>query len=195
MLPDNELSTNPHIADFLGGRADPRWTAQHDYESGGIALNNPSEGLSVQVWEAWINGDNEIWIGAPSFTASKVIDDANISEVSLTFDQNMNPCVAYVADGISKLWWLDSQTNQMTTTIFEGAITPRVSLDDKREIATRGGWNDIVFAYIKDGNLCVRNQRERYGVEHILQQDIASSGITKIGMSVINRFQFLVKTL
>lgn len=189
-IPDHELSTNPIIGDFMGGRSDPRLDATHDYESGGIALNDTSQGLMVQVWEAWINGDSEIWIGAPSVPASKIIDDTDITQVSLTFDQNMAPAIAYVAAGTAKLYWYDPLAGSMVTQSFLGITTPRVALDDKRQAAVIGGWNDVIFAYIKDGDLCYRQQRDRYQVEYVLRSPAMSPAIERIGMNIYQRFQF-----
>lgn len=191
-LPDNKLSTNPHIYPFLGGRGDFRVSPGHDYEDGGIAINNPSQGLQYQVWQAWIDGGNQIWIGAANTQPIMLIADTDITEVSLTWDQNMNPCVAYVAAGMAKLHWYDSDSNQMVTTEFPGAKTPRVSLDDKREISIRGGISDIIFAYLIDGNLCHRRQRDRFSNEILLAENIPAKGLYKIGMNESRYFQFQI---
>lgn len=191
MLPDNELSSSPVPAVFIGGRALPvRDTV--DYELGGIALNDPSEGLQYQIWRARIESEGaEIIIDAQNVDPFVLIAGVNITEVSISFDQNMNPVVAYVEDGTPKLYWYDSTVPGMVTTSFADIVTPRVSMDDKRKSQSQN--NDVIFAYMKNSNLYMRMQRDRYSVEYLLAEDIDSPGLIKIGMSRQNRFQFMFR--
>lgn len=191
MLPDNELSSNPVPAVFIGGGALPvRDTV--DYELGGIALNDPSEGLQYQIWRARIESeDTEIIIDAQNVDPFVLITGVDITEVSISFDQNMNPVVAYVEDGTAKLYWYDSTVHGMVTTSFPTIVTPRVSMDDKRKSQSQN--NDVIFAYMKNSNLYMRMQRDRYSVEYLLAENVDSPGLIKIGMSRQNRFQFMFR--
>lgn len=191
MLPDNELSSSPVPAVFLGGRALPVRNVV-DYEWGGVALQDSSQGLMVQFWRARIESENtQIIIDAQNIAPFVLITGVNITEVSLAFDQNMNPAVAYVEDGTPKLYWYDSTVPGMVTTTFPNIVTPRVSLDDKRDSQSQN--NDVIFAYMKNSNLYMRMQRDRYGVEYLLAEDIDSPGLIKIGMSRQNRFQWMFR--
>lgn len=190
-LPDGVLSTEPVEAPFLGGRALPV-TDIRDYETGGIALQDPSQGLLVQTWRARIlNNNTDIVVDADSVAETTLISGTNITEVSLAFDSNMNPAVAYVEDGTAKLYWFDSTLPGQTTTEFPGIVTPRVSLDDKRPL--QSAIRDVIFAYLRDGNLYYRQQRDRYLTEYLLQEDVGSPGLIKIGMNRQLRFQFLLR--
>ena len=195
-LPDNQLSTAAAPGPFAGAGALPitQWV---DYEDGGIALQDASKGLLYQVWTARIErnkttGDDEIWVGAESVDKFLVHTAANITEVSLAFDRNMNLAVAYVQGGTAYLYWYDTTVpGYVTTNLGTDVVTPRVTHDDKRD--GRGGSSDIILAYIKNGNLYYKQQRDRYETERLLQASVGSDGIIKVGMSRQNRLQFLLR--
>lgn len=191
MLPDDGLlSIVPVPAVFTGGRALPVRN-EVDYELGGTALNDPSGGLQVQMWRARIIGKADIVLDAENVPASTIIAGTNITEVSFSFDRNMNPAIAYVEDGTAKLYWYDTIAAAMTTTNFPGIITPRLSHDDKRDL--QSAISDVIFAYLKDGDLCYRQQRDRYQTEYVLAENVDSPGLIKIGMSRQLRMQFLLR--
>ena len=189
---DDSLSIEPMLAPYAGGRA-LTLAKTVDYETGGIAVSDPLEGHLVQVWKTQIiNNNTDIELSAELVTPTIIYSGADISEVSLTFDQNMRTTFSFVEGGVSKLRWYDSSVQGFVTTEFDaGVITPRVSLDDKR--ATQMGTNDIILAYIREGNLYFRMQRDRFGVEYLLKEPANSSGIIKIGMNTVNRFQFQLR--
>lgn len=189
-LPQDVLSSEVIPSPFLGGRALPV-SKTKDFETGGVALNDPSEGHQHQIWQAEIINRETIQVSAEEVEASTLYSGTDITEVSLSFDQNMRPVLAFVEGGVAKLRWFDSQASgQVVTSFGTSYLTPRVSLDDKR--GTQMGNNDVIFAYLRGGNLYHRLQRDRYGVEYLLQSNVQSSGIIKMGMSRANRFQFLM---
>ena len=165
-----------------------------DFELGGIGLYNPTQGLQVQVWRAYIaNGRKHIYINAPNTSDTLVYTAANygtLSEVSLAFDQNMHPMIAFVENGVSKYNWFDSVSQtQITSSLASDCLSPRVSLDDKSLFAEAS--SDIILAYIKNGNLYRRQQRDRYTVEVLLKTGIpAGYYLHKIGMNRGRRMQF-----
>lgn len=191
MLPDDTL-IEFEGANFLPPR-DKVTSAIESWALGGIALSDTSEGITYQ-WRGYIDGkairlqrDGSEAITILSFTGS-------VTELSIAFDQNMRPIIAYVEDGIAKLYWYDASASQNITTDFVGATNPRLALDDIRQFNI--GNSDVIFAYIADSNrLCYRLQRERYGIEHTLRTDdsktlIAPLKLFEIGMSTDNRFLF-----
>lgn len=202
MLPQNTLSTEPVPAVFEGGRA---LTVSNilDYELGGVGINDPSQGLQVQTWRARIIDDTEIVLDSGTVTPFTLITGINITEVSFSFDRNMNPAVAYVEDGVPKLYWYDSVLAGMTTTEYPNIITPRLTHDDKRELQSI--ISDVIFAYIRDGALYYRQQRDRYSVEIDPTEELdepektdyraliaSSPGLIKIGMGNGLRLQFML---
>lgn len=187
----NVLSSEIIPAPFEGGRALPV-SLTRDFETGGIGLNDPSKGLNYQIWNCKIKEKEEIIISAENTEDIIVYQGSNITECSLTFDQNMRPAVAFVEQDVAKLRWYDSQaSSQVVTTLGSDIITPRVSMDDKRY--RQSTVNDIILAYLRSGNLYFRLQRDRFGVEYLLQPNVQSPGIIKIGMNRVNRFQFLMR--
>lgn len=157
-----------------------------DYELGGVALNDTNEGLRYQTWTIRVDGD-DILISAPEVAETVLFTAAGTSQVSLAFDQNMRPAVAFVQNGVAKLRWYDTLAAAQVITEFADAVTPRVCLDDKRE--TQTGTSDIILAYVRDGDLYFRAQRDRFGVEYLLKADVGGT-LVKVGMMRNNRLGF-----
>ncbi len=189
MLPDNVLSSAPVNAAFSGARALPV-TRLVDYEDGGVAIQDPSQGSQYQRWRGRLLG-NEIILDAPEVEPFAVYSGADITEFSFTFDQNMRPAIAFVQNGVAKLRWFDSQAGQQVITdIGAGVITPRVTLDDKR--FTQSANSDIILSYVRDGGLYYRQQRDRFTIERLLDAG-PHKGLIKIGMGSNLRLQFLME--
>ena len=160
------------------------------WESGGVGLSDTSQGLDSHTWRAWTDS-KAIYIqrsDLPKDTAITLLIAPNITELDLTFDQNMRPVLTYVSGGIAKLYWYDTVSQSQIITDFPNVQNPRVSLDDKRAFNTAN--SDVIFAYINNDQLCCRYQRERYGIEHALHQLPPKTELVKIGMGTANRFLF-----
>lgn len=191
MLPDNTL-IELDSASFLPPRDKPRIPTT-SWELGGVALSNTSEPMQYH-WYGYVK-DKAIYLhrsGAEPVTV--LAFEGNVTEMSFSFDQNMRPTIAYVEDGIAKLYWYDASATNNVITLYPDIKNPRLSLDDKRGFNVSN--SDIIFAYVADHNrLCYRLQRERYGVEHTLRIDeektiINPLVLNTIGMSTDNRFLF-----
>jgi hypothetical protein len=190
MIPGNSLSNPTEYAPFLYGDSLP--TTNHiDYEMGGIAIQDASQGLQYQLWQAALVGNNVIL--TPQITISSpvtIYSGNNITEISFTFDQNMTPFLAFVQDGTAKYYWYDNSLHSYTTVSLPSGVTnPRVCLDDKRAIESALGHNDIILAYIRSNNLCFRMQRQRFLTEYVLATNVNAT-LVKIGMNTVNRLQF-----
>jgi hypothetical protein len=138
------------------------------YEMGSLALQNPAGGLLQQLWTVTTDGVH-IYVSAPNTAPVLILSDTNISEVDLAFDQNMFPFLTYVSNGLIKFYWYDPTIPAfVTSTIFELAISPRCTLDDKRAFDVTN--SDIVLLYINllTQQLVYRIQRERYATEHVI---------------------------
>ena len=186
-LPEPLLISNRVTTQFLYPRS-KSYPLTESWENGGVALHDPSQDLTKYVWQAWTDGTTITVKRDDLATETVLITDSNITEVDLTFDQNMRPCIAYVANGISKLYRYDSLRGMQVTDNFVGITSPRVSLDDKRRFNVSN--SDIIFAYQKGNDLCYRVQRERFDVEHILATNTKKSILWRIGMGRKNRFLF-----
>lgn len=193
-LPNDSLSSQILTAPLLGGRGQ-EITLTEDKETGGVALNDPSQGLQVQVWSASIIGGEHIVINAPNTTETTLYTSptgpSSITEVSLSFDQNMRPTFAFVENGEVKFQWFDSSISDTVITDFGDTWSnPRVSLDDKRDF--QSGQSDVILAYLRAGNLYHRRQRDRYQTELLLATDVEGE-LHKIGMGANFRFQFDIR--
>ncbi|WP_043767478.1 hypothetical protein [Algiphilus aromaticivorans] len=193
MIPEERLSTEPVQSAFLGARANANIGPLLDFEDGGVALQDPSEGLQFQVWKCYRverndGADHDIVAEDEAGNTTVLYTGADITELSLSFDQNMNTVLAFVEDGQAKLRWFDTQASAMVVTELDADVrTPRVSLDDKHPLGLPD--SDVILAYRRSDDLYFRAQSDRYGVEYLLQE----GGITdleKVGMNIGNRFQF-----
>lgn len=191
-LPQNVLSTTPVPAQFRYPRNVPR-AALVDYEYGGVALQDPSQGLRYQVWKCEYI-EEQVVLSAPEVTAAPLITVPNIVELSFTFDQNMNPFVAYeLANGDAKFYWFDSTIPGFTTTTLPAdSASPRCALDDNRALEIP--ISDILLAYVRAGSLYFRMQRERFLTEHELSDSIGGSRLLQIGLNEQLRMQFLMSS-
>ena len=162
------------------------------YERGGIALNDPSQGLDVQNWRLESDG-SMVRLFSEMGSPIDLFADSGIRQLSLSFDQNMRKVVAveYNSGGVDLIWY-DAQAALETTSFFPDIRTPVLSLDDKRK--SQSGTSDVIFGYVRnsDNMLCYRQQRERFTVEHELVQLAPRSRLRNLGMTEQMRMQFEV---
>ncbi len=193
-MPDNELSTTPRPARFFGARAGAT-SKTIDYEDGGKGIQDTSEGLLYQKWRARLfnagKTDAHVLLDAREVPEFVWLTVPGMTEISFTFDASMRPTVAYVAGGQAYLSWFDSVENAyVTTALAANVITPRVSMDDKRYVGSNGYQvSDVILAYIRNGNLYYRQQRDRYTIERLLETGVTP--LIKIGINRGLRLQFM----
>lgn len=189
MLPDNTASS---IA--IGGLYhEPDnfiTTPLVDWERGGVALLDMSQGMLYQNWRCWLRNGIEVALQADNMEEPIVLfSQPGITALAFCFDQNMHWAVAYVQDELMRLRWFDSAIQAYTTSVFPDALYPKMTLDDKRPTQLAG--SDMILAYIRNGKLCYRQQRDRFGVE-IVMRDVLYQGarIKSIGKNKGMRLQF-----
>lgn|SRR5574337_311845 len=176
-------------------------TDLEDWELGGIGLSNPSQGLQVQAWHLQVNGigaTTSVWLDAPNTPSAQLFALPNITWARLAFDQNMHPVVSYVAGTGPGFYWYDPTIPGTTfTSLPATVINPCVTMDDKRDLQTRLGNNDVVMCYVNTGNLCYRIERERYTVERVwlagLSSLLANPFVNRIGMTIGYRLLIEIK--
>lgn len=190
MIPNNQLSSTPIMAPYLERVNDPK-APLIDYEMGGVAVSDPSEGLLVKTWTAYVEG-NDVKLKADDVTPTVLFTEIGITEISLAFDQNMRPAIAYMQGNVAKLWWYDATIPAYDTITFTGALFPKVTLDDKRPVLINS--SDIILAYVKDNNLYFRAQRDRFLTEYLLKEDV-NAKLLSIGMTTNYRLKFKLETI
>ena len=168
-----------------------------DYELGGVAIQDPSQGLQVQVWKChWEPTTGEVILtpqdaGSPTvlFTQSDVV------ELAFTFDQNMRWSTATrTSDNVLHHRWYDSLAEAYVTTDYSGVTSARLTHDDKRNIQVNLGSTDMILSYIRAGYVRWRIQRDRYLTEytHFATPIPAGMRISHFGMSSKNRLQWRI---
>lgn len=187
MLPNDTYSSIPLPSLFLDPD-DRVSTPLVDYELGGVALLDASQGLMVKVWRCWLEQYN-VWLQGEGDVPILLFQEIGLSEIALCFDQNMRWSVAYIQDGILKLRWYDSFVSAYVTSIFDAARTPKMALDDKR--AMQLDTSDMILAYMRGSALYYRQQRDRFSVERVLRSDLyTTTRLKNIGMGKSLRLQF-----
>lgn len=190
MIPAGGPSSQPVPSQFREvGYGLPWFKAQ---SLGGVALNDTSKPLNFQVWQVQYNattGDLTLTSSATGHS-SVVFTRPDITELSLTFDQNMRLFIAFVQAGQAKFYWYDPIANAMTfdETTLGSAINPRCTLDDKR--GTQIPVSDIILAYVRAGSIYYRSQQDRYTVEYFWQAGV--NALLFVGMAA-GRLQFAYK--
>lgn len=188
-LPQNQESTLPVAGAFLPPE-NASTVGLEDYERGGVAIQDASQGLMGYTWRCYVVGLDvfieRVGSGAPTL----LFQQSGITAIALAFDQNMRPAVAYrTTSNLTFLRWYDSVDQVYVTDSFGDLKDPRLTLDDKRPQSVQT--SDIIFAYIRDANLCYRQQRDRYTVEYVLRAGLpADARLKTLGMSDVLRLQF-----
>lgn len=197
MLPDNVLSSKAIVQGYPDPVKQPG-DFLVDWERAGKGLRDPSDGLLVQVWRLDVERDAnnvDLWhfnVSAPNFPKQTVLSHLNVTEASLSFDQNMNPFIAFMAAGLPYMYWYDSSIpGQVVVGLPPGIKSPRCTIDDKR--STNFANSDNLLAYTRNGNLCVCYQRDRYGVEHVLCEVGEDAELVSCAMTSGSRVQFRVR--
>jgi hypothetical protein len=200
MLPDNRISSFYIDSDFVGPRGIPTESPLIDFEYGGIAIGDSSQGSKYQEWKCEVIERKqlvdtegvkitEVWLSAENTAPFVIMEGNGITEVSITFDQNNQFYLAYVKDNIAYFKWFDTEI--MTHSTMELGITvknPRITKDDKRD--TQSGTSDVILAYVRNRYLRMRMQRDRFGIEYTLHY--TKYKLVKVGMAKNWRLQFML---
>ena len=164
-----------------------------DFEQGGVAISDPSQGLTGYTWSCRAVGDS-IQIRRGSDAWEELLTFEHIYEIAFTFDQNMRPLVAIAtrAKHLS-LYWYDPVTGAYTVTFLGTGRCPRMTLDDKRPFANQ--YSDALLGYIKGKNLVYRQQRDRFLIEYpVLANVPGHAKLKQLGMCSNLRVQFTVSS-
>ena len=193
-LPQNVVTTVPLVAPFLSPDASD-FRNDQSLEQGGIAVNDPSRGLQYQDWIAEIvSGGTAVQIrpvGGGS-TTTLVTGATNVTLVSLAFDINMQPSLAYTDGGVIKFRWYDTILSSFVTDSYPTATSCRLSTDDKRD--AQQSVTDVILSYTRAGVLYWRQQRDRYTVEYTAGPAVGYA-LRRVGMTTNNRLCFELETV
>lgn len=190
-MPNNALSTKPIVGAFLPPRTVLRNTPALgllDYHMGPVALSNPTLGISYQLWR--VRGDQTgIYLSAPNTPEFAILPGQSAIWVALAFDQNGNVFIAWTANvtGQSYFYWFDTTIPGYRITAIPGVVNRVFAcLDDARP--TEFQVDDVMVSYVRLGQLCMRQQRDRFGVEYNL--GAAPGDIVQMFMTHVLRLQW-----
>lgn len=191
MIPDGVLSTTPIISNSIYPRSAIKQDLI-DFDYGPVDITDTSQGLLVKVWKGEYNSQNQVVYSADGVNSQVVITVPNIKELSITFDQNGRPSVAYWDGTNSYLYWYNTVDAAFETLqLPASSYNPRVVLDDKRNFNLAN--SDLLLCYIRGSNLYIRYQRERFLTEHTLANIGGFSRLSNIGMGSRNRVEFYIQ--
>ena len=185
MIPANALTPTPIIGNFLPPTSLP-YTPLSQIVYGGVALNDATHGRNYQYWTVEYDGSHiNVGIQGQS-TALQLTPTGGVSTVSLAFDTNMSPVVAWTIGSTANLYYYDTVSSAYITRVFNVSGRCRVAVDNSQTFYN--GNSDVLLAYTNNGTLYYRQQRDRYNTEYTVGTTTAS--IQRMGMSTANRFQF-----
>lgn len=195
MIPLNSLSSTTVKGQFTFPYNVVRTSLLEDYEMGGIALQDPSQGHQVQAWYARVDtATGNIYVRpVDSITETLIYNQSDVFEFAFAFDQNMRWLVICTLNtGETRLRWYNPTIPGYATVVFTGINSCRMTLDDSRELQIQQGSTDVILTYLRtaDNKLCFRAQRERFLVEHELTTSASNQRITNFGMNRVLRMQW-----
>lgn len=184
MIPSNAFTTVPDVKSYISPYNRP-YNPLEQAVLGGIALNDPSRGRMYQNWIVFyespfirVKPEN----GAVAFS----LQVADITSVSLAFDNNMNIALCWQKAAGSTLYYFDIVLNSYTTLDIPNGNSSRIVVDDPRSFYTTD--SDIIFGYTLGGNLYWRQQRDRYQTQRLV--GVANGRLLKMAPTIGNRLQF-----
>ena len=155
---------------------------------GGIALGDASKGRDYQNWEVQFKPETSMLEVKPVGAASPqlTLPAPDLIYVSLAFDNNMAPVLAWLVPSGANLYYFDSVSSSYTTRFFSGFTSCRVCTDDVRDFNAPA--SDVIFGYTRNGNLYWRQQRDRYDIERLVGP--TSNLLITLGQNTSKRLQF-----
>lgn len=178
MIPGGVLSSEAQRSQFMYP-VSRRSLPLVDYEPGGPALNTGYSSRET-VWKLEYR-DGGFYVGTDSTPEVLVHSAPDVTMCSLSFDQNMQPVLAWESGGSGKLYWYDLAQSAFVTTDLGPVSTPRVSMEF--------GSVEVLLTYVRDGGLYIRGQADKYATETLLASGVPPK-ITAFGMGSNYRMQW-----
>ena len=162
-----------------------------DWELGGIAVNDSSQGMQYQTWKFELISSQVFATASRTKTTSHLhtIEGVEPDEITGCFDGNMRPIVAYPLDGAISLYHYDGSIPAFVITRIEG-YSPRLTFDDARSLEVNMDNADVMLFYLRDGSCWYRQSRDRFQQERFwCQIPLLHDRIGRVGRTVVNRMQ------
>lgn len=199
MIPGNKLSDPTVRAPFLYPYNLVRGSLLEDWQIGGVALQDPSQGFRVHPWYGRVDKANGNVYLRPGVDGKEILvyTIPNCFEFAFAFDQNMRWVGSFTDKaGNTVIYRFDAASGGYIQDKFTGINGVRLTLDDTRSSQLPTGNTDIIMTYLKTatGELCFRSQRDNYAIEHILSKTLPNGMlISNFGMCSNNRLGWRIK--
>lgn len=154
-----------------------------DYEKGGVALGDSSEGLNKYNWELNVVSNTKAMLHREGITPIQVFTyPSKPLDVAFCFDQSMNVVLAWQDKDFNLyLRRYNSATNSFQVLNLGIGKCPRLTLDEKRSEFISN--SDVILAYITNKSLVYRVQREGFNTIHVVEEEmLASQRLARIGV-------------
>ena len=189
MFIENKFSTTRVPKELLQpDEHDPEFV--RDYDRGGKAPRNTDLGVNLNHWVFFIE-ENQVYCKIQG-TEEKflIVEGTSITEVTGTFDRNMNPFVVYRDQNAYIFYWYDALTNKyVSEELPADTSSPRLCHDDKRKEAAV--YSDVIVTYIRGSELLYRLQRDRFTIVYIAaNRGVRNREIIRFGMNKSLRLQW-----
>ena len=166
-----------------------------NYFKGGSIINDSTD-MFNNTWLYTYEANNIQIRNLTTMEPTIILDTIeNIYQVSVTFNQIMQVQYCYIIEDQLYLYWFDSLINNYTATLLTDEVTScYIVLDETRDNLIRTS-NNLLY-YIKNNNLYLRKQNERFTIEHLAYANLPSkSKIYNIQKTIdTQRLQFIIKT-
>lgn len=201
MIPDNPnlLDIGPAERHLIGPFLFPDnlspGSPLESYEMGGIAIQDPSQGLQVQPWYGYWDPEDETVYLCPNITGTPIalFTESDVVAFGFTFDQNMRwSTITLSSEGHLKHKWYDAAVANYVTSDYPDVSSAAVSLDDKRDLQIQAGVSDIILTYVDlVGGIHWRIQRDRFLALYTHTKTVPIDyRISHFGMNERNRLQW-----
>lgn len=169
MFPDGNVFTDTSTAPELLPPFNITENDSISYSYGGVALNNPFQGLKVYIWKARLS-NSKVYISNSSdnFVSETLFysHDASVERVNLSFDNNMQPILLLYYQNTAVIRFYDGGVSDFVFQTVANVRGARAVMD----YPWRGGneIRDTLVCYVRNDNnmLCYRRSRDRYLFEY-----------------------------
>lgn len=190
MIPEQRVSST-EVPQAFAFKVNRRTIPLIDYERGGIGVGDASQGLDRVLWKLVYEEPNFIVLpDEAEDTGDGIVvhSEAGVTEVSLSFDQQMRPVLSYVGADGPKIRYFDPAVPDFVILNLDPEVqNPRVSLDELRE--SQIAVSDVILSYVRNNNLYFRAQRDRFLVEYLLAEGV-DGRLVSVGINRGGRYQW-----
>ena len=186
MIPTGSFTSTPIVTSYAYPDNLP-YDPLSQTVNGGLALNDGSLGRTYQFWNVSYDGTN-INVKPVGGAVVLSLTKAGVLSVSLAFDANMQPAIAWTTSAGAFFYYYDTLAAAFTTVSYSNVSSCRVCVDDPSRYYA--GASDVIFGYIRGTTLYYRQQRDRYATEYTV--GTAHGVLQHLALSTGSRLQLQV---